>query len=67
MPSPYASFAHIDTHQLNLRDVFLPPDGIPELRPERGQEVVEVHDDMHKTVDQPQQCRVAPWNVKKAY
>lgn len=45
------SYHHHELHDLNLREVPLPPHVRPCRRPQQGQEVVSVHDDMHEAVD----------------
>jgi hypothetical protein len=42
-------------YQLEFGDVFLPPEIFLDLRPECCQEVVRVHDDMNKGVEESDQ------------
>lgn len=47
------------TYQLNLRDVLFPPNGLLELGLECREEVVRVHDNMYKAIDDTQEGGVA--------
>lgn len=46
---------------LGLRDVLFPPDRFLELRFESGEEVVKVHDCVHKRVDDAKNGSRTPW------
>ena len=51
------------THNLQLRDVLLPPDVLLVLGIEGGQQVVAVHHHVNKTVQRTHEDTVTPWQV----
>jgi len=46
---------------LQRGEILLPPEVLLHAGPERGQQVVRVHDDVHKGVEQAEESAVATW------